>query len=168
MSTSLTQSSGQSDSGRFEFSLKTGNPAAQQLMNEDFFWSPIEESGPFGSDDGSDAAYGFRVWRMSHPLSAPVSYLNELIARWDYPVIALDEMDTIAISKYLKASVPMDEAKILEVFEGKIDSSLRTLSEIAIRRELMGVLLTHFPENYRNRRKFVLEKMLSIIQKMAT
>jgi uncharacterized protein YfeS len=222
-SISLNQSSGQSDSGRFEFSLKIANPAAQQLMNEDFYWSPIEETGPFGSDDGSDAAYGFRKWRMSHLGITPMSYLKELFARWNYPYIALDEMDTAAISKYLKTSLPMAEDKILQqvqilkdhnshnpgppgkaplddqqlrnivisasqnmgiqflvgidnsiigtafaqfVLEGKIDTSLKALSEVAIRRELMQILLTHFGEDYRNRRKSLLEKMLSVVEKM--
>lgn len=225
MSISLTQSSGQSDSGRFEFSLETANPAAQQLMKEDFYWSPIEETGPFGSDDGSDAAYGFRNWRMTHRGRTPMSYLNELIARWNYPYIALDEMDTSAIRKYLTASVPMDEAQILQqvqmlreynshnpappgkaplndqqlraivisssqnlriqflvgidnaiigtafaqfVLEGKIDSSLKALSKIAIRRESMQILLTHFREDYQDRRKSLLKKMLSVVKKMDT
>jgi len=40
-------------------------------MKEDFYWSPIDESGPFGSDAGSDAAYGFQKWRKSHPTTSP-------------------------------------------------------------------------------------------------
>ena len=35
----------------FEYSLETAHPNAHALMKEDFFWSPIEESSPFGSDD---------------------------------------------------------------------------------------------------------------------
>ena len=180
MCISLNKSRGQFDSGRFEFSLKTANPAAQHLMKEDFYWSPIEETGPFGSDDGSDAAYGFRDWRTSHPTSTPMSYLKDLIARWDYPYIALDEMDTVAVSKYLKASsqnmgirflVGIDNAIIGTgyaqfVLEGKIDSSLKALSEIAIKRELMEILLTHFGMDYRDRRKSILKKMLSVVEKM--
>jgi uncharacterized protein YfeS len=45
----------QSDSIKFEFSPKTAHPNAQALMKEDFFWSSIDESAPFGSDGGSDA-----------------------------------------------------------------------------------------------------------------
>ena len=132
-------------------------------------------------------------------------------------------MDTSAISKYLKTSDPMDEAKIQQqvrmlkeynshnpgppgkapltdeqlrnivisssqnmgiqylagidnaiiatafaqfVLEGKIDPSLRSLSEIALRRELKAILLTHYAEKYRNRRKSLLEKMLLVVKKM--
>ncbi|HSV11878.1 MAG TPA: hypothetical protein VLI68_13975, partial [Hanamia sp.] len=42
----------------FEYTFKSANPKAQALMTDEFYWSPIEETAPFGSDDGSDAAYG--------------------------------------------------------------------------------------------------------------
>jgi len=47
----------------FEYSFKNAHPNAQALMKDDFYWSPIEETAPFGSDDGWEAAYGFREWR---------------------------------------------------------------------------------------------------------
>jgi len=58
---------GQLNGEKFEFSLATAHPNAKVLMKEDFYWSPIDESGPFGSDAGSDAAYGFQKWRKGHP-----------------------------------------------------------------------------------------------------
>ena len=54
-------------------------------MKDEFYWSPIEETAPFGSDDGSDAAYGFRQWRLLNKNISPVVYLKELIERWQYP-----------------------------------------------------------------------------------
>ena len=51
-------------------------------MKDDFFWSPIEETGPFGSDDGSDAAFSFLDWRAQHKSASPVKFLNELIRDW--------------------------------------------------------------------------------------
>jgi hypothetical protein len=162
---------------------------------------------------------------MTHSGATPMSYLKELVASWNYPYIALDEMDSMTISKYLKAPMPMDEVKIQQqvqmlkdynshnsappgkeplndqqlrdivvsssqnirirflvgidnaiigtafaqfVLEGKIDSSLKALSEKAIRRELMELLLAHFGEEYRDRRKSLLQKMLSVVEKMHT
>jgi hypothetical protein len=67
---------------KFEYSLKTAHPNAKALMTEDFYWSPIEETGPFGSDDGWDAAQGFRQWRSLNKSATPIIYLKELIARW--------------------------------------------------------------------------------------
>ena len=33
---------------RIQFSYKAANPKAKKLMKEEFFWSPIEETAPFG------------------------------------------------------------------------------------------------------------------------
>lgn len=102
----------QERSGRFEFSLKTAHSKAQLLMKEDFYWSPIEESGPFGSDAGSDAAYGFYTWRKGHPSGPSVFYLKELIARWNFPEIGWEEMDTTKIKKYISIPSHLDAAEI--------------------------------------------------------
>jgi uncharacterized protein YfeS len=50
----------------FELSPDTSHPNARKLLTEDFYWSSIEETGPFGSDDGSDCFYGFVEWRMEN------------------------------------------------------------------------------------------------------
>jgi hypothetical protein len=42
------------DDGRFAFALETANPKAKKLMKDKFFWSSVEESAPFGSDDGRE------------------------------------------------------------------------------------------------------------------
>src|ERR1700760_224494 len=84
----------QQSSGRFEFSPANARPNARALMKEDFFWSPIDESGPFGSDGGSDAAYGFYKWRKTNPVASPVIYLKDLIDSWNYPPLSWDELDT--------------------------------------------------------------------------
>ncbi len=46
----------------FELSPDTAHPKAKTLLTKDFFWSPSEETGPFGSDDGSDCFHGFMEW----------------------------------------------------------------------------------------------------------
>ena len=70
----------QSNFSKFEFSPKTAHPNAKALMKEDFFWSPIDEMAPFGSDAGSDAAYGFYKWQKQHSSTSPIIYLKELIS----------------------------------------------------------------------------------------
>jgi uncharacterized protein YfeS len=95
------QSIAQSNSDQFEFSPTIAKPNARALMKEEFFWSPIDDSGPFGSDGGSDAAYGFHKWRQSNKTISPIVYLKELIASWRFPEIAWDEMDTTKIKKYM-------------------------------------------------------------------
>jgi uncharacterized protein YfeS len=78
----------QGDGNKFDFSPNTAKPNARALMKEDFFWSPIDDSGPFGSDAGSDAAYGFYKWRKTHAPLSPMDYLKDLIGSWHFPEIA--------------------------------------------------------------------------------
>lgn len=39
--------------------FENAHPWAKRFMNDAFFFSPIEETAPFGSDDGADAYAGF-------------------------------------------------------------------------------------------------------------
>src|SRR5450432_3152052 len=102
----------QENTERFEFSPHTAKPNARVLMNEDFFWSSIDESGPFGSDAGSDAAYGFHKWRITHTAISPIIYLKDLLNSWHYPEIAWDELDTAKIGKYMKTPYVLSQSEI--------------------------------------------------------
>lgn len=106
----LCHAGAQQGGSRFEFSLKMAHPNAKALMKEDFFWSPIEEWAPFGSDDGSDAAYGYHRWRETHPAGTSMPYLKELIAGFGYPPIAWDQLDTTKIKNYMATDAKMDPA----------------------------------------------------------
>jgi uncharacterized protein YfeS len=99
---------------KFEFSPQTAHPNAQALMKEDFFWSPIDDAGPFGSDGGSDAAYGYYKWRKTHAGLSPLTYLKSLISSWKYPEISWDEMDTAKIEKYMSISYVPSQSEIDE------------------------------------------------------
>ncbi|AHM59293.1 hypothetical protein D770_05130 [Flammeovirgaceae bacterium 311] len=85
----------------FELSPESAHPKAKELLTEDFYWSPINESGPFGSDDGSDAFYGFMQWRQSNARRSPVKYLDELLTEWGLPKFDIYELDTNKINAYL-------------------------------------------------------------------
>jgi len=124
----------------FEYSYKTAHPKAQALMKDEFYWSPIEESAPFGSDDGSDAAYGFRQWRLLNKASSPVTYLNELIRRWQYPFFDYNEMDTTKIKEYIFSKANPDETTIQqqiqmmkEAFKNSPDTSMKKLDDKQLR-----------------------------------
>src|ERR1044072_4514187 len=96
----------------FQFTFETAHPNAQALMTDDFFWSPIEETGPFGSDDGSDAAYGFSHWRPFNKPISPLTYLDELIREWNYPFFDYHEMDSAKIETYISLRANPDETTI--------------------------------------------------------
>jgi uncharacterized protein YfeS len=119
-STTTTQQNKTMDN--FEYTFKSAHPKAQALMTDEFYWSPIEETAPFGSDDGSDAAYGFRQWRLANKTASPVSYLKETIERWQYPFFDYNEMDTTKINEYINKKANLDEATIQQ--------QIQTLKEI--------------------------------------
>ncbi|HUY91220.1 MAG TPA: molybdate metabolism regulator [Pirellulales bacterium] len=51
---------------------ETAHPRARELMREPLFWDCVDESAPFGSDEGSDAYYEWRNWREENP-DAPLT-----------------------------------------------------------------------------------------------
>ena len=116
----------------FEYSLETAHPNAHALMKEDFFWSPIEESSPFGSDDGSDAAYGFRQWRNDHPTQSPVIYLKELVEEWESPYFDWSEMDTNKIKEYITSRANVSEEEIQEKMQ-RLKEALKNSSDTSMK-----------------------------------
>lgn len=205
----------------FQYTLKSAHPNAQALMTDEFFFSPIEETAPFGSDDGSDAAYGFREWRLSNKTVSPVTYLKDLIASWQYPFFDYNEIDTIKIKEYINqkkelseeyiqqqinmlkeienktptmSGNKLDDKKLREVIisssqsmngtfllgqdnaiigigfaqfvlEGIVDNDIKDLTTKAIKRQMLPLLINRYDENYREKRKKQLTKMLEVINK---
>jgi len=43
------------------------HPKAVELMTEDLFWDPSDETAPFGSDEGFESYSSWRGWRTDHP-----------------------------------------------------------------------------------------------------
>ncbi|MBZ5857319.1 hypothetical protein [Flavihumibacter profundi] len=205
----------------FRFTYVNSHSNAQKLMKEPYLFSEIDETAPFGNDEGSDAAYGFRKWRSSNLKISTNIYLNDLRSSWGYSFFDSKEMDSNAIMKYLntpslkndvevdqqinalkeslKNSVDtsfksMDDKQFREivvktsdqigsahligldnsiigigfaqfVMEGKIDADFKSLVEIAIKRQLLPVLLSRWDKDYVEVRKRELIQMLEIIQK---
>lgn len=97
---------------KFQFDFKSAHPKAQAVMTDEFYFSPIEETAPFGNDDGWDAAYGFKEWRLTNKSQSPVVYLKDLIERWQYPFFDYNEMDTTKIKAYINQKNELSEADI--------------------------------------------------------
>ncbi|MGB5928219.1 MAG: hypothetical protein WBH03_08580, partial [Cyclobacteriaceae bacterium] len=160
----------------YELSPDTAHPNAQKLLTEDFYWSPIDETGPFGSDDGSDAFYGFVAWRAENKNQSPVIYLNELIREWGYPTFNYNISDSESIKQVLNGMnirlvIGQDNAIIAVgfgqfVLEGEVDNDIRELTRHAIERELSPALLNQLHTDYRDTRRAQLDKMLLVVDKM--
>ena len=63
-------------------SPKTAHPKAATLMKEEWWWNSIDDFSPFGNDDGSDAFYIFKDWRVSNLQVDPAIFILELEKRW--------------------------------------------------------------------------------------
>jgi len=162
----------------YELTPETAHPRAKQIMTEDFFWSPIEESGPFGNDDGSDAFYGFRDWRQSNKTVSPVIYLEELIERWGYDRFDFNEMNEENLNEYVSSSsigartlIGQDNAIIAIgfgqfVLEGKIDEDIKVLTKTALNRELLPSIINMWDDEYKKIRTEQLTKMLTTVDRM--
>ncbi len=161
-----------------ELTPETAHPKAKALMTEEFYWSSIEETGPFGNDDGYDASEGFREWREANPSVSPVVYLKELIVDWGYPPLDLNEMNEANLKKYIFSSpigsrslVGRDNAIVAVGFgqfvrEGKIDEDIKALTKIAIKRQLLPGIIGMWDDEYQKVRTEQLNKMLVTVDKM--
>lgn len=96
----------------FELSPESAHPKAKELLTDDFYWSPFEESAPFGNDDGSDAFYGFREWRFDNKSESPIKYLRKLIDEWGFPPFDWNTLDTMKISEYVNGNNTIDNSAI--------------------------------------------------------
>jgi uncharacterized protein YfeS len=160
----------------FEFSPEHAHPKAQALLNEDFYWSPVEEAGPFGSDDGADACYTFAKWRRDHADEKPSVFLLELFEDWGYPVfnpLETSESGIRALAEAFDAEmiVRHDSAVIAVGFaqfalEGKIDIELQSWTQCAIQRQLTDEMMEVFDARYNARRRELLGKMAQVVNQM--
>lgn len=162
----------------YEISFKTSHPNAQKLMTDEFYWNPIEETSPFGNDDGHDAFYGFKEWRESNKTESPIIYLKELIKQWNYPTFDFYEMNEANLKKYISSNsigemmlTGQDNAIIAVgfgqfVLEGKIDEDLKTLTKTAIKRELLPSIIEMWELDYQKQRVKLLTRMLVTVDKM--
>lgn len=96
----------------YELSPEAAHPKAKELLTEEFYWSPIEEAAPFGNDDGSDAFYGLREWRINNKTESPIEYLKELISDWGFPPFDWNTLDTITINEYINTDNSVDNSAI--------------------------------------------------------
>jgi uncharacterized protein YfeS len=52
---------------QYGIDIDQAHERAKKLILEEFFWSCIDELGPFGSDEGDTALAEFRRWRKANP-----------------------------------------------------------------------------------------------------
>ena len=158
--------------------IDKAHPNAKRLMNEEFYWNPIEEAGPFGSDDGADTYAGFAEWRQTHKTDKPKEFLMEQIDYWGYPTFELNETNFEKLKPYLKQSdlgtrfmSGIDGAIVAIAFgqlylEGTVDKDFKELTITSIRRQLIPEMLNLWGDTYKTVRETQLKKMLDALNQV--
>ena len=158
--------------------LDKANPKAKLLMNESFYFDPIDESSPFGNDDGADTYAGFKDWRSTHLNDDPTDFLFDQINEWGYPKFDIYESDINKLTPYLKESdlssrymSGIDAAIIAISFgqlylEGTIHNQFKATAVIAIKRQLIPEILALWGDKYKVERKYKLNKMLGVLNQV--
>lgn len=147
-------------------------------MNEDFYYSQIDETGPFGSDNGSDTYASFEDWRQTHKAESPKTFLSEQIEYFGYPTFDINETHLEKLKPYLKHTElairfmsGIDAAIVAIAFgqlylEGTVDKEIKETAKIAIKRELIPELLALWCETYKLERETKLDKMLAVLNQV--
>ena len=155
--------------------FKHAHPNAQKLMTDEFLWSSIEESSPFGNDDGADAIYKFHEWRKSNETENPLRFIEYLLKEWNYSVYDYSRTDSTKIKEFIASKnigdriyLGIDDLIIATGFgqfimEGKIDQDLKNLTLTALHRQTKSFSINLFDTNYRVKRLKQLERMIEII-----
>lgn len=170
--TTQKQSKNMSD---YSPTFEKAHPIAKALLKEDFYFSPIDEAGPFGNDDGADTYAGFKDWRQTHTNENPKVFLLEQIDYWGYPMFDIYEIDIKKLIPYLKQSdlgsrymSGIDAAIIAIAFgqlylEGRVDKDFNELAKTAIKRQLLPELLALWGDIYKIEREIKLKKILAVL-----
>ena len=158
--------------------IEKAHPTAKRLMNEEFYWSPNEETAPFGSDDGADTYAGFVEWRQTHKTESPKEFLMEQMNYWGYPTFDLNETNFDKLKPYLKQNnlgtrfmSGIDAAIVSIAFgqiylEGTVDKDFKELAKNSIKRQLIPEMLNLWGDTYKTTRETQLNKILSVLNQV--
>ncbi|HWK06832.1 MAG TPA: hypothetical protein VNS58_24525 [Puia sp.] len=92
---------------KYGIDIDKAHERAKALIPEEFFWSCIDELGPFGSDEGDTALAEFRRWRKENPATPTLECLI-------WTITGVGEME---FSEYNRQLV--DREKILSQLQDK-------------------------------------------------
>ena len=157
--------------------FEKAHPNAKLLMNEDFYFSRVDEAAPFGNPDGANAYAGFQDWRQKHKQDLPIDFLTRQIDHLGYPAFDINETDFLKLQPYLHQHefgsrfISGTDAVIVAIafgqlyLEGTIDKSLKETAKTAIRRQLIPQFLIFWGDPDRTERMLKLTKMLAVLDK---
>ena len=112
---------------------ETAHPRARELMPEPLFWDCVDESTPFGSDEGNDAYYEWRSWREENPdasLADCIAWILDGELSGYASAYQSDNWDSFALDATIIAT---GLGQLMD--EGTIDERAQSFLGIAIQRQ---------------------------------
>jgi uncharacterized protein YfeS len=134
-------------------SLENAHPNTRVLMNDEWYYSPIDDMAPFGSDDAADTYAYFYEWRQTNKKASIKKIILNHFLHWGYPQSDLETTDYEKFTPFLEQNelgdrllFGMDAAIIAAAIgqlylEGKIDPDIKAFARTAIKRELQPQIL---------------------------
>ncbi|GAA4319284.1 hypothetical protein [Flaviaesturariibacter amylovorans] len=157
-----------------EIALANAHPTAQKLMKDEFFYSVVDDSAPFGNDDGWDVLYSLKEWLPDNEGTSKKEFIDSKLSEWDYPAFNYLTTDIEDAKAFVRSSeiglrllMGIDQAIIATAFgqlylEGKIDEDLSAFAETVINRQSYKELIELWGEHGPNR-EMKLQKMLHVL-----
>lgn len=150
------------------------SPISKKLMNQSFFWSCVEETSPFGSDDGSDMFSFLKDAFQENPRTKPLSFLlGNFIDKSLYPLNNLNLIDEDEIISDLGDSdyeyVIRQDSSIWAVafgqlvLRGVIDFELKEIAKNSLKRQKQNMFLELNGDEKRMIHIIEMEKVLNEI-----
>jgi uncharacterized protein YfeS len=81
------------------------HPAARALLDDEFFWSPVDCFSPHGNDTGADLLSDFKKWSRRHPTAPAYKKALALLKAWEIQPIDLQTTDELKVRALLQADL---------------------------------------------------------------
>ena len=149
--------------------IEHAHKKAVELIPEEFFWSCLDELGPFGSDEGDMALAEYRDWRKQNPKTPTVECLKwviESVGEMNFE----DYNQELLVSDNIKEAIEDEEyddrqyiftldmsviatgfAQLVD--EGLIEEATKPIIQVAIDRQILWAKLStdwEYAEQYIN------------------
>ena len=126
------------DSEDWVLSPENAHPNAKALFSESFFWDGIDDSAPWGSDEGADALAAFRhAHEIDGSMPDPAGFARRYLGnKWRKHALT-NERNTVVLDSYSCANMAMIAIALgMILLHGYVPAELKIHGLEAIDREL--------------------------------
>lgn len=99
-------------------------------MREPFFYSIIDSSAPFGSDDTLETFQELYRWLPSNKSADKIDFIHQQVSYWGYPYFNLRSLDITEILGYINSS-PIDDRFLIGIDETNANENNKFISRFA-------------------------------------